>query len=274
MSSMRRIKKDGFSPTEGGEPVAIEPLNEFERHLLLLAKHHYRYDGDYADGARAIAGHIAGIPMKQVNFRDVAGWLVHVMVWIDRNSPHALAGGMARALTEFLDRLGPPVAATARPMGEYWRLVVEGLMGQIAIAKIKKNDETFYQMPVIDLAIQATLADTIVTPDNIPLPEAVAPTVTTISVPVITGVQVMKATPDQLNRVKTAAYQVYAELLGFSCAADYREWIDSSGTIYCVADAGNGQRCNKRVRSKNRLSPGLWIKARNSKLRCYYHGGE
>ena len=144
----------------------MKQLNEFEQNLLLFAKNHYRYDGHRVDGAMVIVGHIAGITPSHTNLRQVAQWLVTVLVSLDRTSPHALAGGLPRVLSELLDGIArnylmPP--ETERQALNYWRSVVENLLSQIAITQIKKGNDVYIAMPEPDPQIQSVL-DLVATP--------------------------------------------------------------------------------------------------------------
>lgn len=138
----------------------ITQLNEFEQSLLLFAKNHYRYDGDRIEGAMVIASHIAGTSCSSANLRQVAKWLVNILVNIDRASPRALSGGMHHVLSELLDGIArnylmPP--ETERQGLNYWRSVVANLLGQIAITRIKNGDDVYITMPDLDPSIQAAL---------------------------------------------------------------------------------------------------------------------
>lgn len=138
----------------------INQLDTFEQSLLLLAKRQYRYEGDIVHGAMVIAGHIAGIPHSSVNLRQVAKWLVNILVSLDRTSPHALTGGLASVLSEFLEGIArnflmPP--ETERPGLNYWRSVVLNLFGQITITRIKMGDSVYIDLPEPDPTIQAAL---------------------------------------------------------------------------------------------------------------------
>ena len=133
-------------------------LNVFEQALLLYAKRRYIYNGDRIEGARILAAHIAGIPAAEVRNRDIARWLVSLLVWIDKTAPRSVNGGLRVALEdcfEHLDPSNPLYGLRERP--DYWTAVVEALLGQVTITRVMDGDQPLFEMPAEDAEIQSFL---------------------------------------------------------------------------------------------------------------------
>ena len=241
----------------------MQHLNPFEQHLLLFAKNHYHYAGDRVSGALVMVSHLAGSSIEDARPRDVAMWLVNVLVAIDRKSPQSIPGGLGHALTELLSHL----AQEGEMAGEvavqaYWRSVVANLLSRVALTNTKAGDVVLYELPPIDPALQAALDQVA---EN-------APAAThTVKVPTFYGVHPCQATIEQAVRLGTEKEQVFAELLGLSTAAEYQEWLQSEGSVFCADRGGRDRRCRNHLPGKARLDPVAWNQAKAIGGLCCIH---
>lgn len=225
-------------------------LNEFEAALLLLAKRRYRFDGDRVEGALVVVAHISGIPMEDAKLRDVAQWLLNVLVWTNKGMPAAVGGRLAPALLGVLDGLAEHSLASwpaDQSLKARWHCAVGHLMGQVAITQISNGVTMYIEMPTLDPDIQAAL-------DR-------ANAMTQISVPTYFGEQQVMATPEQRERARCDPDGVFAELLGFPSAAEYDRWCDSAGSINCAGRTATDQACPNPVPGQLNLDPATWMRS-------------
>lgn len=239
----------------------MNSLNEFEKNLLLYAKHHYRCELGRLEGARVIVGHIAGIAVEDTRPRDLAHWFVNVLVLINDHSPRAIPGGLAHALKEFLDHVA--LTQLTAPSGvDYWEAVAGHLMGQVTITRLLDGETVLIPMPAPDPEIQAVL-------DQASAARCEAEM--TIIVPTFYGQRSCVATVEQIARLKDEKEQVFAELLGLETAAEYRSWYESEGTVYCSGNLPNGQSCRNHLPRFARLDPVSWKQVKEAGGFCRIH---
>lgn len=261
-------------PSEASSPVTVVvenrpgELGEFERNLLLYAKRQYLYEGDRKWGVRVLVGAIAGIHPEEVRYRDVARWLVNVLIWIDRSSPTSIGGGMPRALTSVFDAMDPVrYAAFHEQTLDYWEGVVQALLGQVTITRVRHDETTLFCLPepdpVVQMALDADASGTARAEES--------SCGNHIDVPTVFGHKRCYPTADQVRRLDVDPAAVHAELLGFLAADDYREWMDCEGAVRCNAHTASGKRCTNTVNGITALAPAEWLVARKERAYCVLH---
>ncbi|TXT28133.1 MAG: hypothetical protein FD131_3266 [Rhodocyclaceae bacterium] len=94
----------------------------------------------------------------------------------------------------------------------------------------------------------------------------------TVSVPVVGGFQEMRISPQQAERYLALPHAVQAELLGFT-EAEFAEYGNSCGTVFCESATSKGKACRNNVAGRTLLSPDEWKKCKAEGGYCSAHGG-
>ncbi|WP_162600833.1 hypothetical protein [Paraburkholderia sp. C35] len=94
----------------------------------------------------------------------------------------------------------------------------------------------------------------------------------TVGVPGMGGFEWIDATPEQVLRLADDPTAIYAELVGLT-KAEYLEWFESQGLVYCSGTTVKGQRCKNPIVRPQALSAQDWKKLREDGGYCHAHGG-
>lgn len=79
-------------------------------------------------------------------------------------------------------------------------------------------------------------------------------------------------TPEQVLRLPDDPTAIHAELVGLT-KAEYIEWHESQGLVYCSATTAQGRRCRNSIVRSQLLSPEEWKALRQAGGYCPVHGG-
>lgn len=92
-----------------------------------------------------------------------------------------------------------------------------------------------------------------------------------VSAPALGGVKTVSLTPEQVLRLISDKRAVFAQVMGLT-VAEYIEWYESQGSVYCSAQTQQGRQCRNSILGGIGLEPEQWKSLRKVGGYCSTHG--